>query len=76
MKNGLLEPVLRAFVANGSRYNLLNSAALELLDFIRKASPAQRADQITTQAASPQNWLAHHGARLTHLPLLLLCRRI
>lgn len=36
VKNGLLEPVLRAFVANGSRYNLLNSSALELLDFIRK----------------------------------------
>lgn len=33
-KNGLLGAVLRAFVANGRRYNLLNSAVLELLDFV------------------------------------------
>jgi hypothetical protein len=30
------EPVIAAFVENGERYNMLNSAVLELLDFIRK----------------------------------------
>jgi len=30
----LLEPVLTVFVANGERYNLLNSVVLELFDFI------------------------------------------
>lgn len=36
IKNGTLKPIIDAFVANGSRYNLLNSAVLELLEFIRK----------------------------------------
>ena len=36
IKNALLEPVLTAFLANGRRYNLLNSAVLELLEFVRR----------------------------------------
>ncbi|GAV70873.1 SMK-1 domain-containing protein [Cephalotus follicularis] len=36
VKHNLLKPVVDAFVANGSRYNLLNSAVLELFEFIRK----------------------------------------
>lgn len=36
VKNNLFEPVVEAFSANGSRYNLLNSAVLELFDFILK----------------------------------------
>ncbi|XP_038881877.1 serine/threonine-protein phosphatase 4 regulatory subunit 3-like isoform X2 [Benincasa hispida] len=36
VKNSTLKPIIDAFVANGSRYNLLNSAVLELLEFIRK----------------------------------------
>ena len=36
VKNSLLEPVLMAFLANGQRYNLLNSAVLELLEFLRR----------------------------------------
>ncbi|KAL3683370.1 hypothetical protein R1sor_001392 [Riccia sorocarpa] len=36
VKNNLFQPVIQAFLANGSRYNLLNSAVLELIDFIRK----------------------------------------
>ena len=36
MREHLLEPVMEAFLANGSKYNLLNSAVLELIDFIRK----------------------------------------
>jgi hypothetical protein len=36
IKNSLFAPVMKAFAANGSRYNLLNSAVLELVDFIRK----------------------------------------
>ncbi|CAN6467898.1 unnamed protein product [Victoria cruziana] len=38
VKNGILKPVVDVFVANGSRYNLLNSAVIELFDHIRKAS--------------------------------------
>ncbi|XP_017611196.2 uncharacterized protein LOC108456944 isoform X4 [Gossypium arboreum] len=36
VKNNLLKPVIDAFVANGNRYNVLNSAILELLEYIRK----------------------------------------
>lgn len=36
VKNNLLKPVVDAFVANGKRYNLLQSAVLDLLEFIRK----------------------------------------
>ncbi|KAL6293028.1 hypothetical protein ACE6H2_001170 [Prunus campanulata] len=36
VKNNLLKPIVGAFVGNGIRYNLLNSAVLELFEFIRK----------------------------------------
>ncbi|XP_043709289.1 serine/threonine-protein phosphatase 4 regulatory subunit 3-like isoform X3 [Telopea speciosissima] len=36
VKNNLLKPIVEAFVANGNRYNLLNSAVLELFEYIRK----------------------------------------
>ncbi|EXB55733.1 hypothetical protein L484_007728 [Morus notabilis] len=36
VKNNLFKPIVDAFVRNGHRYNLLNSAILELFEFIRK----------------------------------------
>lgn len=36
VKNNILKPIVDAFVANGNRYNLLNSAVLELFEYIRK----------------------------------------
>ncbi|KAL1545329.1 binding protein [Salvia divinorum] len=36
VKNNLFKPIIYAFVANGDRYNLLNSAVLELFEYIRK----------------------------------------
>lgn len=36
IKNTLFAPVMKVFVANGDKYNLLNSAVLELVDFIRR----------------------------------------
>lgn len=38
IKSNLLEPVVEALKTNGSRYNLLNSAIIELFDFIRSVS--------------------------------------
>ncbi|KAF8394654.1 hypothetical protein HHK36_020870 [Tetracentron sinense] len=35
-ENNLLKPIVEAFVGNGNRYNLLNSAVLELFEHIRK----------------------------------------
>ncbi|KAH7843377.1 hypothetical protein Vadar_015884 [Vaccinium darrowii] len=34
-RNNLLKPIIEAFVSNGNRYNLLNSAVLELFEYIR-----------------------------------------
>ncbi|KAF9607279.1 hypothetical protein IFM89_033486 [Coptis chinensis] len=38
VKNNLLKLLVDAFVRNGNRYNLLNSAVLELFEYIRKNS--------------------------------------
>lgn len=34
----VIDPIVDCFVANGDRYNLLNSAILEFFDFIRHVS--------------------------------------
>lgn len=36
VRNNLLKPIIDVFVANGNRYNLLNSAVLDLFEYIRK----------------------------------------
>ncbi|XP_019054595.1 PREDICTED: serine/threonine-protein phosphatase 4 regulatory subunit 3-like isoform X2 [Nelumbo nucifera] len=36
VKNNLLKPIIEAFISNGNRYNLLNSAILDLFEYIRK----------------------------------------
>ncbi|OVA02543.1 protein of unknown function DUF625 [Macleaya cordata] len=36
VKKNLLKPIVEAFVDNGDRYNLLNSAVLDLFEYIRK----------------------------------------
>ncbi|GKD30828.1 hypothetical protein Tco_1241606 [Tanacetum coccineum] len=35
-KNNVLKPIVDAFICNGSRYNLLNSAVLDLFEHIRE----------------------------------------
>ncbi|KAL8047559.1 hypothetical protein ABFX02_07G007500 [Erythranthe guttata] len=36
VRNNLFKPIIDVFVANGDRYNLLNSTVLELFEYIRK----------------------------------------
>ncbi|KAF5826151.1 hypothetical protein DUNSADRAFT_4544, partial [Dunaliella salina] len=38
LKGNLLEPLMTVFIENGTRYNLLYSAVLELLEYIRKSN--------------------------------------
>lgn len=38
MRNFLFEPVIKAFRDNGSRYNLMNSAIIEMFEYIRVVS--------------------------------------
>jgi len=39
-KHNSLEPLVDLLIRNGNRYNLLNSALLELFDFIKKVTIA------------------------------------
>lgn len=41
MRNFLFEPVIKAFLNNGSRYNLMNSAIIEMFEYVRVVSIAQ-----------------------------------
>merc|ERR1712195_471113 len=36
VKNNLFDPIMKAFQANGNRYNLFNSSVIELVDFCRR----------------------------------------
>jgi protein phosphatase-4 regulatory subunit 3 len=36
IKNNLFAPVVEAFKANGDKYNMLNSAVIEMVDYICK----------------------------------------
>ena len=38
VRDNLLAPIVKAFVANGRRYNLLNSAIIELFEYLRVVS--------------------------------------
>ncbi len=38
IKGDLFKPVTEAFLANGHKYNLLNSAMIEMFEFIRLVS--------------------------------------
>lgn len=40
MRNFLFEPVIKAFLNNGSRYNLMNSAIIEMFEYVRVVSIA------------------------------------
>ena len=40
IKGNLFEPVINALLDNGTRYNLLNSAVIELFEFIKVVSVA------------------------------------
>ena len=38
VKGNLFKPIVEAFIANGDRYNLLNSAMIELFEFVKAVS--------------------------------------
>lgn len=38
VRDNLLAPIVKAFMANGRRYNLLNSAIIELFEYLRMVS--------------------------------------
>lgn len=42
VKGNLFEPVINALLDNGTRYNLLNSAIIELFEFIKVVRAAVR----------------------------------
>ncbi len=38
VRNNLFKPIVKAFIANGRRYNLINSAIIELFEYIKLVS--------------------------------------
>lgn len=42
MRNFLFEPVIKAFLNNGSRYNLMNSAIIEMFEYVRVVSNSSK----------------------------------
>lgn len=66
VKNNLLKPIVGAFVGNGNRYNLLNSAVLELFEFIRKVPLSFR----------PYYLEIKHVLKLSSNPCFCFCRKI
>ena len=44
IKNDLFKPVIETFVRNGNKYNLLNSAMIELFEFMKSVSCNMRGD--------------------------------
>ncbi|EMP26076.1 Serine/threonine-protein phosphatase 4 regulatory subunit 3B [Chelonia mydas] len=63
-KGNLFEPVINALLDNGTRYNLLNSAVIELFEFIRVGLQGRGADCFQEQC----------GARAGREPALALLR--
>ena len=45
IKNDLFKPVIETFVRNGNKYNLLNSAMIELFEFMKSVSCNMRGDR-------------------------------
>ena len=63
VKGQLFDPVIATFKENGQRYNLLNSAIVELFEFIRAVSVVISSFKITVSAmdsmfklSSVENW--------------------
>jgi len=50
----LFKPVVDAFIANGNRYNLLNSALIELFEYIRLVSYIMLAHFICNRRIPPE----------------------
>lgn len=57
MRNFLFEPVIKAFLNNGSRYNLMNSAIIEMFEYVRVVSVARLL--FAQISADQQNIIGH-----------------
>ncbi|XP_022138259.1 serine/threonine-protein phosphatase 4 regulatory subunit 3-like isoform X2 [Momordica charantia] len=77
VKNNVLKPIVDAFVANGSRYNLLNSAVLELLEYIRKENLKLLVryiiDSFWNQLSQFENWSSIQALKVKYEQCLENC---
>jgi protein phosphatase-4 regulatory subunit 3 len=65
MKFNLFDPIVQLFVANGKKYNLINSAVIELFDYIRKVGLRLLTPWPVKHRCPPAVWL--------HLTLCRIC---
>ncbi|KAF5950829.1 hypothetical protein HYC85_012822 [Camellia sinensis] len=70
VKNNLLKPIVQAFICNGNRYNLLNSAVLELFEYICKENLKVLlkyvVDSFWNQLINFENLTAIHGLKVKY----------
>ncbi|KAL7178268.1 hypothetical protein ACSBR2_031423 [Camellia fascicularis] len=69
VKNNLLKPIVEAFICNGNRYNLLNSAVLELFEYIRKENLKilkYLVDSFWDQLVKFENLVAIHSLKVKY----------
>ncbi|GMP57052.1 hypothetical protein CsSME_00021296 [Camellia sinensis var. sinensis] len=70
VKNNLLKPIVQAFICNGNRYNLLNSAVLELFEYLCKENLKVLlkyvVDSFWNQLINFENLTAIHGLKVKY----------
>ncbi|KAL8161976.1 hypothetical protein V2J09_013465 [Rumex salicifolius] len=70
VKHNILKPIVDVFVANGDRYNLLNSAVLELFEYIRKENIKTLVkyvfDSFWDQLSKYEHWATLQGLKVKH----------
>ena len=63
VRNNLLAPIVKFFVAQGQRYNLLNSAIIELFEYIHKVQKVGGVEGVPMEGAmfcpDPVSMLCH-----------------
>lgn len=75
MRNFLFEPVIKAFLNNGSRYNLMNSAIIEMFEYVRVVSIAKGSIfSLVTAQITPIHLYYSNNNHNTHyiIPIILL----
>ena len=62
VKDNLLAPIIKAFIANGRRYNLLNSAIIELFEYLRVVSGVYVCVCVCVHVRANSSYIVHDRA--------------
>ena len=76
IRGDLFKPVVEAFLSNGNRYNLLNSAMIEIFEFIRVVSLCNNEHMFEYMESCFQTETRHLESLAILIDYFHLCRRI